>query len=223
MKARVLLIVFAVFATGCVSSGSVRELGQKEKDLIQAVQKRISDNKPKIDGAAKTLGELGATYAEMEFGLELALAKAKRLESMQSFLASPPAEFRETQRAVVLYHLYEVEQAEQKVLEARIAERRASVQEIGAAYQQLGTLLNDAAKNLEIVLKHLNQPRKARILAFTETFLGEVKAFRETIETSDNARLQKLAADVAHFETLAGKAKEDATKALQAFITLIGE
>ena len=56
MKARVLLIVFVAFATGCVSSASVRELGQKEKEVIQAVQKRISDNKPKIDSAAETLG-----------------------------------------------------------------------------------------------------------------------------------------------------------------------
>ena len=225
MKTSILLIVFAVFAVfsaSCASSGSVRDLGVKEKEVIQGVQKRISANKPMVDSASKSLGELGAAYAEKEFELELALAKAKRLESMQSFLASPPEEFRETQRAVVLYHLYEVEQTEQKVLEARMAERRASVEEIGAAYRQLEVLLKDAAKNLEIVLEYLNQPKSARILAFTENFLSEVTAFRETLEKSDNPRLQRLAADVAQFEILAFKAKEDATKALQAYTTVTG-
>ena len=222
MKTSILLFVFAIFAAGCASSGSVRDLGAKEKEVIQGVQKRISANKPMVDSASRSLGELGAAYAEKEFELELALAKAKRLESMQSFLASPPEEFRETQRAVVLYHLYEVEQTEQKVLEARMAERRASVQEIGAAYRQLEVLLKDAAKNLEVVLENLNQPKSARILAFTENFLSEVTAFRETLEKSDNPRLQRLAADVVQFEILAGKAKEDATRAIQAYTTVTG-
>ncbi len=223
MKRALLVVAVAVLATGCVSGGSVRDLGAKEKEVIQAVHERIRQNKPHVQNAAKQLGELGGDFAEKEFELELALAKAKRLDSMNSFLASPPDEFRETQRAVVLYHLYEVEQAEQKVLQARLKERRASAQEISAAYGQLESLLVSAAKNLEIVLKYLNQPKSAQILAFTETFLGEVKAFHQKLAQSDSPRLKKLAAEVAQFEAQATQAKQGASEALQAFSALKGE
>lgn len=218
-----LFSVFVVFlVSACASPGPIMEIGEREKEVINKVQKRLEENQPKVEEAAATLGELGAAYTQLDFELELALAKAKRLESMQSFLASAPKNFRITQRAVVLYHLYEVEQAEQKVLEARMAMRRASVKEISAAYAQLQSLLDSAASNLEIILEHLNRPRRARILAFTENFLAEVKSFRETLETSSNPRLKKLAADVAQFEGAANEAKADATKAMQAFTTLTG-
>ena len=222
MKNTVASILFLMLLGGCVSNGPIRDLGKKEKDVIQKLNKRLADNKPIIESATKVMGDLGAQYEEYNFALELSLAKSKRLDSMQSFLSSPPDEFRETQRAVILYHLYEVELAEQKVLQARMAERRASVQEIATAYAQLGKILSDATKNLEVLLKHVNRPKNARIVAFTDTFLGEVKTFRTTLAESDNPRLKELASEVEAFEIRAEKAKQDATSALQLFTSSNG-
>lgn len=223
MRHLVVVLVVAALAGGCASGGAIRELGSKEKEVIDAVRQRISENEPKVEAASKTLGELGASYVDKEFGLELALAKAKRLDSMRAPWAAPPDEFRETQRAVVLYHLYDVEMAEQRVLDARMAERRAAVQEINRAYGDLEKLLVEASKSLELVLGYLNQPKSARILAFTESFLGEVTAFRERLAESDSPRLQKLAADVARYEMMVGQAKQRADSALQALMRLGGE
>ena len=169
------------------------------------------------------LGELGAEYERMAFSEELAMSQTKRLESMQAPWAAPPDSLVATQRAVVLYHLYEVERAEHKVLMSRIAARRESATQVLAAYRKLRTLLEDAGKNLEIVLGHLNQPESARIRALTTTFLNEVTAFRNQLQASENPRLREMAEDAARFEEAARKAREQADKALETILQPRGQ
>ena len=223
MRRACAVLGIAFLAAGCVSSGPVRELGGKEREAIDAARDRLRDNRPKIEDAAFTLAELGAEYAEKEFGLDLALAKAKQIDSMQSLLAVPSDELVETRRAVLLYHLYEVERTQQRVLDARIRERYATVREITSAYRRLETLLGTAAENLEIVLKYLNQPKSARILAATETFLSEVEEFREAMAKTESPQLRRLAADVERYEAAAAKAQEEAMTALRALGELKGD
>ncbi len=217
MKQAVILLCLALITISCATGGAVRELGIAELEVIQAVDERLKRNEEAMRGAARNLGELGAEYAEKEFVLALALAKAKRLESMRAPWTSPSEEFAETERAVVLYHLYQVEMAEQNVLEARMQERRAAAQELLTAYQRMRPLLKGAAQNMEVVLKYLNQPNSARILAFTENFLGEVTAFREALQ-ADSPRLRKFAEDVARYEEVASRAKQQADMALNAIL-----
>jgi hypothetical protein len=207
-------------AVGCASGGSVRELGQSEKEMFAALNERLEANQTFVRKTANQLGELGADYERLEFELELALTKARLLDAMQAPWATPHEVSSLTQRAIVLYHFYELELAEGKVLEARIRERRARARELYTAYRRLKALVADAGKNLEIVLEHLNQPTDAQIRAFTAAFLAEVTAFRQELRESDNPRLRELADDVERYEEAARKSTEDAEKALQAILKL---
>lgn len=214
------LALLALMVAGCASGGSVRELGDSEKEMFAALSDTLKANEKDVRDVAEQLGDLGADYTRMEFDLERALTKAKLLEAMQAPWATPRQEFAVTQRAVVLYHFYELELAEEKVLEARIRERQARTGEILTSYRRLNALVKDAARNLEIVLEHLNQPKDARIRAFTATFLAEVAAFRAELRESDNPRLRELADDVERYEEAARKTTEEAEKALEAILKL---
>ncbi len=201
--------------SGCHGGDAVRALGAKEKAAFAALDDRLAENELKLKKAVGTLGDLGADYTELEFEYELALAKAKRLESMQAPWANPTADLAATQRAVILYHLYETERAEHAVLQARINERRAAAADLLTSYRTLRSLTADAADNVAVVLEHLNQPPSARIRAFTDTFLNEVTAFREQLADSENPRLRKLAEDVERAEDRAREAKTRAEDAIE--------
>jgi len=214
------LALLALVAAGCASGGSVRELGQTEQAMFAALADTLQSNERDVRAVAEQLGELGADYARLEFELELAVTRAKLLEAMRAPWATPRDEFAITQRAVVLYHFYELELAEEKVLDARVRERQARAREILVAYRRLNALVREAARNLEIVLEHLNQPTDAQIRAFTATFLAEVSAFRAELRESDNPRLRELADEVERYEEAARKTTENAEKALEAILKL---
>jgi hypothetical protein len=222
MRTFAVLVCVLVLTTGCAAldSGAVRELSQHEKVAFEALNKRLRDNRPQMKDATTDLGELGAEWAEKEFEFERDLAKAKRLESMTAPWSSPRDEFQKTQRSVVLYHLYEVEMAEQKVLDARMAQRRAAAEELLIAYDRYVELLGGASKNLEMVLKYLDQPKSAQIIAFTSTFLSEATAFREQLQKSENPRLQSLAEELGRNEATVLAFKQQADDALQAYLQI---
>ncbi len=223
MKNLILFTVIALSSVGCGTTKPLLELGEKERSVIAKLQARVADNGPKLQKAARNLGELGAEYEALNFELEDQLAKARQLESMQSFLTTVPEEFRQTQRAVVLYHLYETEQAEQSVLQSRMNQRRQSTVDINRAYTQFATLLNDALKNMEVILRYANQPKSARIQSSTDNFLTEVRSFRTTLEATESTRLKSLAADVQKIEERALKARQKSADAIQKLISLKGE
>ena len=213
-------VAIILVAGGCASSGSVRELGVSEKAMFAALDERLDQNDTFVRKTADQLGELGAEYVRIEFDLERKLTRAKLLEAMRTPWIAPPDDLIMNQRAIVLYHFYELELAEEKVLDARIRERKAHTREILTAYRRLNALLKDAATNLEVVLENLNQPTDAQIRAFTSTFLAEVTAFREQLRKSDSPRLRELADDVERYEEAARKANENAENALRAILEL---
>ena len=215
--------LLAILVAGCASSDGVRQLSEQELAAFDTLAARLDENGRFFRDATETLADLNAHYARMAFGLELGLAKAKLLESMQAPWAPVRDSLQATQRAVILYHLYEIEAAEQKVLDARIRERRAATEEVWAAYLRLGQLVEDASRNLKVVLAHFNQPRDARIRAFTSTFLSEVTAFRAQLQASENPRLQQLAADVARYEAQAHATKAQAERTLDALLEMGGQ
>ena len=214
MKRILIIICLILITSGCAT---IRELGEAERGMLQDLNSRLTANEKLIQTASTTLGEIGGDYAEWEYDLDIRLAKAKRLEAMTSLWVKTDDELKETRRAVLFYHLYEVELAEQKVIEARVKERQEAAKEIITAYRRLNALTKDAQKNLEIVLKYVNQPRSAQILEVTTNFLNEVKAFREELQSSDNPRLRKLAENVQKFEDKSFKAKEQAVKVFETY------
>lgn len=222
MKRLTLVVGLALLISGCAALNprTVRELTQKETAAFAALSERLKENRPNVKKTSTGIGDLGARWAEQEFLLELDLAKAKRLDSMTAPWAAPSENLRETQMAVILYHLYQVEMAEQKVLDARRAERQAAAGEILATYDRLTRLIEGASKNLKVVLEYLNQPKGAQISSFARTFLGEVSAFRQTLQASQNPRLQALASEIARHEQSAEKATENAERALDAIMKL---
>lgn len=216
------LMTVPLFAA-CASGGSIRELGTLELQTLNAVDSALTENEAMMIGAATNLGELGAEYAAVEFDLELKMVQAQRLEAMRAPWAGPSDDLVATQRAVVLYHLYEVELAQQKVLDARLAERRAAGRRVMEAYGRLAPLLRGASDNMEVLLEHLNQPKDAQIRMIAGAFLGEVTAFRTALQASENPELQALAANVVRYEEFASRAKEQAAAALNGILKPGGE
>lgn len=210
--AGVMLIAFLL--VGCSSSQAVRQLSVAEKQAFDSLSVRLDNNRQFMEKALGALSELGAAYTESASELEQALSKAKLLESMQSTLANTSDEFVETQRAVILYHLYEMDLAEQKMLESRVAEREAACAEVQDAYDQLNDLLAGATDNLEVIIRYMNQPKKARIKELTANFLGEVNAFRMQLAGEENPLLNKLANDVARYEARVNVSRARAEAAL---------
>jgi hypothetical protein len=137
---------------------------------------------------------------------------------MRAPWAAPRSEFATTQRAVVLYHLYQMELAEREELEARIRERRARAREVLVTYRRLHALLVEASENLELVLEYLNQPASTRISEYTENLLAEIGAFRAELQQSENPQLRGLAEDVARYQEAARRSREDAEKAVDAIL-----
>jgi hypothetical protein len=224
MKRLTYMLCLVLVTSGCATldPGAVRELTEHESAAFRALDKRLVENRPVMKNLAKNLGELGAEWAEREFELERNLARAKRLESMQALSDSASGNFAKTQNSVVLYHLYEVEMAQQKVLDARIAQRRAAAQEVLNAYDRYAELLGGASSNLRIVMRYLNQPKSAGFGAFTASLLGEVKAFREQLQQSDSPHLRALAEDIVRRESEVVAFKQQADRALQDFFRLQG-
>lgn len=214
------ILLPVMFAAGCATAGSVRELGEAEQQMFAALDQRLEENETMVRKTATQLGALGVDYVRKEYELELSLSKAKLLDAMRAPWASPRSEFAPTQRAVVLYHLYQLELAEDEVLEARIRERRARAREVLVAYRRLQSLLAGASDNLELVLEYLNQPTGAQISEYTANFLAEVTAFRLELQESDNPRLRELADEVETYEEAARKAREEAEMALDAILKL---
>lgn len=214
------MLLSLLLLTGCgvFEGAAVRALGNREKEALDKLSQRLAENQKPLRAAASQLDALTAEYARIEFQEELALSKAKLLESMRSPWADPSPGIAETQRAVVLYHLYELELSQLKALDARIEARISAEKELTKAGRELQRLVEKAADNLALVLRHLNQPRSARIRAFTETFLAEVSAFRGQLSQSDNPHLRAIAERVQHYEQRAQEAKTRIDRLLDVFL-----
>jgi hypothetical protein len=213
------LFLGLVAATAC-ASGGVRQLTQQELTIMQRIEGRLDSNRVALHGALDDLGEIAATAIQDQHSLSLSIANAKLLESMSSPWTNPDSGLAATQREVALYHLYELEEAQRHLLEARLAERRASVAEVAGAYDALAALTRQAIQSQKILLAQLNQPADAQLQAFLTSLLAETRAFHETLALADDPALRALAHDVARAEEKLAKATETLSGLLQRFSTM---
>ena len=185
----------AIFALcGCASFGrGVRDLTASEKAYLTALREGVTANQPKLQNALDDIGHIhDETAAREQRDLLGAIAKAKLLESLRSPWAPAP-NTRETQRAVVLFHLYDLAQSEQRAFEAAQAQRAAVRAQIASHWIRIEDLLSQATDNQEQILKDLNQPADQQVANVVGDFLAEAKAFQSELAKSDDPELKRLA------------------------------
>ena len=219
MKSRAAAVLVAsLMLAGCASSG-VRELTQAELDLTKRLHSRLDENGEALYSVLDGLTGLATEAIRDQHTLSLSISKAKLLESMRSPWIQPHPDLAATQKEVAFYHLFALAEAEASLFEARLEERRASVEEIRKAYGTLAALTAQIIEAEELILAHLNQPANAQISLFLGNLLTEVRAFREELSASENPRLKALAGDVERAEGRVGKATELIEKALETIMT----
>jgi len=210
-----LILVLTLPSGGCaLFMNDTRALTQAETDLLGDLHHRVRGNRGNIEAAVGDLVAISASALEDEDSLSRNVAKAKLLESMQSPWTRPSDSMVETQRAVALYHLYDLADAERVASTARLAERREAAQSVLEAFDQLSALTNKAIESQKLVLAHLNRDKGALLAAFVSTVAGEVQDFHEALAKSDDPKLRKLAADVARAEERVEKSKAGIEQAL---------
>ncbi len=212
------LLLCSLLLNGCasLSGNATRSLTAEELDFLSKLQAQVKKNNDAINQSLTALGSLYASKVEDEHSLKLSVSKAKLLESMRAPWTTPPQSFAATQRAVVLYHLYDLAEGQQALIDARIAERRAALRAVSDAYGKLDTLLGQAIENEKLILAYLNQPATARISAATGQLLAEINAFRDELAQSNNTELQALAQKAGRASERVDKAKDRIDQLLEA-------
>lgn len=133
----IVFVPLALSTSGCAFfMGATRGLTKEEAALLQTLHDRTRGNKPKIESALNDLVEISASALEDTASLGVSISKAKLLESMKSPWTRPSNSMVETQRAVALYHLYALGEAEQAVVtqpqcrEAEVGEHGRDLHEV---------------------------------------------------------------------------------------------
>lgn len=211
------LICAALLACGC-SSASVRELTKAETEYTAAVATRVDDHRAAVQQLVADLRAIDRQYAREEREKTLtAIAGAKLLESMKAPWAAPSPSLQTTQRAVVLFHLYELLGQQRALFEAEQTERDARRRKIIDSYQSLGTLLSRVLNDEKLVLEYVNQPKGSQIAAIIDETLKESSALSAELAKSSDPRLQALAAQTEKATDRVDKTKNAIQAALQAF------
>ncbi|HEY3253755.1 MAG TPA: hypothetical protein VGJ91_07400 [Polyangiaceae bacterium] len=215
-----LLACAVLLACGC-SSAPVRELSKAEGDYLAAVAKRVDEHSVAVAQLVQDLRTIDRQYAQEERQRTLsAIAQTRLLESMKPPWPAPSSSLQATQRAVVLFQLYELLGQERAVLEAEQTQRDARRQKIIDSYQQLGTVLSRVITNEKIVLEYVNQPKSSRIAAMIDETVKESSALSEELAKSSDPRLQALAAQTEKATERADKARDGIKAALEALSNL---
>lgn len=211
-----LLGSLAVLSVGC-GTGAVRELTKAEQEYLVAVEKRADSHRATVEALLADLRALERQFAFAERqNTTTAVAQAKLLESMQAPWAAPSASLETTQRAVILFHLYELLGQEKALFEAEQEERDAERQKVMDEYDTLANLLKDALEDEKIVLAYANQPTGSHIAAILEQTLTEAHAASGSLAKSSDPRLQKLAGETDRIADRVAKAKEAIQDAINA-------
>lgn len=199
---------------GCASSRAVTELSLHQVDAYDALLARLEQQLEPMELALYELRRLDADYTAKAFELERELARAEKLDAMNAPWAHPDQEWLETQRAVMLYNLYEVDRAEDLVLSARLAERQARIDQVFERYETSVELVRQAVEHVDAIAAYLGRSRTARLQELTGQFLDQVRAFGEGLEGSDSPRLRALAEKTKTFEEEAREAEREADRAI---------
>ena len=207
-----LIVVGLLVLPGCLSA--TVKLERQTIETFQKVEKRLKENQPVIDKALGDLAELQKEAIIDQHALSHSLAKAKLLESLKSPWVQPPSDLTATQKEVVFYYLYELSENQRDLLSAKLSERQAGIEEVKKAYAKLTSLTQEILSLEQTILASLDQSTSTQLIGFTQTVLGETKAFREQLAASDNPRLKTLANDVQKVEDKIAQGKDVIQKTL---------
>ncbi len=214
-KTLVAVFLYCLVASGCANfdTDSVRALSEAEIEVLEDTHERLKENQAAVRGSLDDLADSVAFALRHQHRLSSNVAKAKLLESMRSPWTSRTLSA--TQKEVALYHLFELAEAEQAAMTAKMRERRAEIGNLKKAYGELVTSMAALVNAQGQLLTHLEQPTSTRVGLVMEQLLVESRAFREALENEDDPRLQRLAESVADKEKLVADARDKLVKLLE--------
>ncbi|WP_405243954.1 hypothetical protein [Lentisalinibacter salinarum] len=188
---QVTIVLVAVILGGCASldSASVRSLTEAEIEVLGETRARLAANRSSVNGSLDDLADNIAYALRQQHRLESNIAKAQLLEAMKSPWTTT---LESSRKEVALYHLFALEEAEQKALAARIESRNARIAQLKSAYAQLVGSMSALIAAQEQLLVHLDQPASTQISLVLQQVVEESQAFREALEGTDDPRLQRV-------------------------------
>lgn len=217
MNGRWLTLGLACVTIGC-GTASVRDLSQAERVYLDAVSKRVDAHAVAVEELVNKLRDIDRKYAQEERKqTHTAVAEAKLLESMRAPWTTPSPSLQTTQRAVILFHLYELLAQERAAFEAEQAERDARRQKVVDDYERIGNLLHHVIENQKVVLEYANRPAGSQIAAIADETLKQADAFNGALAKSTDPRLQALAEET----TKASERVEKTKSAIQAALDMM--
>lgn len=211
---RITVVVAMIALGGCASfdSAAVRSLTEAEVDVLGKTRSRLAANQSSINGSLDDLADNAAFALRQQHRLEVNIAKAQLLEAMKSPWTSTNLE--STQKEVALYHLFALEEAEQKALAAQVDARNARIGQLKSSYAQLVGSMSALVAAQEQLLVHLDQPTSTQISLVLQQVVAESQAFRGALEGADDPRLQRVMADLVERE-------QDVSEASQRIVELL--
>ncbi|RZV32037.1 MAG: hypothetical protein EX272_15605 [Chromatiales bacterium] len=197
---RILMVLAAIALSGCASfdNASVRSLTEAEIEVLGQTRARLAANRSSVNGSLDDLADTVEYALRQQHRLESNIAKAQLLEAMKSPWTTTNLE--STQKEVALYHLFALEEAEQKAFAARVDARNARIGQLKTSYGQLVGSMSSLIAAQEQLLVHLDQPTSTQIGLVLQQVIAESQAFREALEGTDDPRLQRVMADLVERE-----------------------
>jgi hypothetical protein len=209
-------VVLAVMVlSGCASfdDASVRSLTEAEIEVLGQTRARLAANQSSVNGSLDDLADNIEYALRQQHRLESNIAKAQLLEAMKSPWTSTNLE--STQKEVALYHLFALEEAEQKAFAARVEARNARITQLKSSYGQLVGSMSALIAAQEQLLVHLDQPTSTQISLVLQQVIAESQAFREALEGTDDPRLQRVMANLVEREQDLGDATDRIVELLE--------
>lgn len=202
------VVLAALALSGCASfdNASVRSLTEAEIDVLGQTRARLAANQSSINGSLDDLADNIEYALRQQHRLESNIVKAQLLEAMKSPWTT--TSLKSTQKEVALYHLFALEEAEQKAFAARVEARNARIGQLKSSYGQLVGSMSALIAAQEQLLVHLDQPTSTQISLVLQQVMAESQAFREALGGTDDPRLQRIMDDLAEREQNLGEASE---------------
>ena len=197
---RIAPVLAAIALGGCASfdSASVRSLTAAEIEVLGQTRARLAANQSSVNASLDDLADNTEYAVRQQHRLESNIAKAQLLEAMKSPWTT--TDLKATQKEVALYHLFALEEAEQKAFAARVEARNARIAQLRSSYGQLVGSMSALIAAQEQLLVHLDQPTSTQIGLVLQQVVAESQAFREALEGTSDPRLQRVMADLVERE-----------------------
>ena len=205
---RVAVVLAVIALSGCASfdDASVRSLTEAEIEVLGQTRDRLAANQSSVDGSLADLADSIEYALRQQHRLDSNIAKAQLLEAMKSPWTT--TNLASTQKEVALYHLFALEEAEQKAFAARVEARNARIEQLKSSYEQLVGSISALIAAQEQLLVHLDQPASTQISLVLQQVTAESRAFREALDGTDDPRLQRIMDDLVEREQNLGEASK---------------